>query len=83
MLLNKTALVMSASLLAFAVMVSGCAAPLPPSPEAQPTIPPPPVVTAPRPSGDYWIKHCALVRSVLEALKLPPTIYAECLGLGQ
>ena len=48
-----------------------------------PTIPSPPAVTEPLPSGAYLAKHCALVASVQQTLKTSEPLSARCAGLGR
>ena len=59
-----------------ALALTSCATNLPPTPPVPvkpPAIPSPPAIKEPQPSGAYWLKHCKLVLSTQQTLKIPQT----------
>lgn len=70
---------MRALLLAFALSVTACATKSPPTLQVEPIrIPSPPAAIEPTPSGTYWTKHCALLKTVRETLKIEPPKSGPC-----
>lgn len=65
-------------LMPFALSAMGCAGTLRPTPPAAPTIPLPPAVTEPPPSGSYWTEHCKLLSEVRALLKSTPPTSERC-----
>lgn len=67
------------------LIVTGCATNSPaalPVVSARPTIPSPPAVSEPMPSGAYWARYCALLQHVQQTLKTLPLASAPCSAPG-
>lgn len=74
---------LSAWLLTLLLLATGCATPSKPTPPdlvTAETLPPisRPAVNEPGPSGDYWTRHCKLLRSVQQTVKPTEPLPALC-----
>ena len=63
-------------LVLLALILSACATnspPMPPTAVAPPRIPSPPAINVPLRSGGYWQRHCKLMQTVQQTLRLTVT----------